>query len=131
MAAGLFKVVRPNGGEAGEVYPLSAKLVSEFLGTYILVLTVGLNVLGKSHAGAFSIAASLMCMIYALGDVSGANFNPAVTVALLINKKALDEPQVPTACKYIAAQIVGGIAAGFTYAGVYGMKTFSLAPGAG
>merc|ERR1719199_723771 len=65
LAAVLFKVVRPSGGEADEEYPLSAKLASEFIGTFILVLTVGLNVLGKSPAGAFSIAASLMCMIYA------------------------------------------------------------------
>merc|ERR1719174_3547795 len=115
LAAGLFKVVRPNGGEADEEYPLSAKLVSEFIGTYILVLTVGLNVLGSSPAGAFSIAASLMCMIYALGDVSGANFNPAVTVALIIHK-ALD---AATGGMYIGAQVAGGIAAALTYAGIY------------
>merc|ERR1712113_1200689 len=60
----------------------SSKLVSEFLGTFMLVLTVGLNVIGGSKAPVFSIAASLMCMIYALGSVSGAHFNPAVTVAI-------------------------------------------------
>ena len=57
---------------------MAKKCVSEFIGTYFLILTVGLNVLMKSPAGALSIAASLMCMIYALGGVSGANFNPAV-----------------------------------------------------
>merc|ERR1719197_1115266 len=127
LAAGLFKVVRPNGGEADEEYPLSAKLASEFIGTYILVLTVGLNVLGKSAAGAFSIAASLMCMIYALGDVSGANFNPAVTVALIIHQ-VLD---AATGGMYIAAQILGGIAAAATYALIYGGNTFPLGPGSG
>ena len=59
--------------------------VSEFLGTFILVLTVGLNVLSGSKAGAFSIAASLMCMIYALGTCSGAHFNPAVTLGVLLD----------------------------------------------
>jgi len=127
LAAGLFKVVRPNGGEADEEYPLSAKLASEFIGTYILVLTVGLNVLGKSPAGAFSIAASLMCMIYALGDVSGANFNPAVSLALLI-KKVLDPA---TAGAYMGAQILGGIAAAFTYSFIYSGEAFPLGPGAG
>ena len=63
------------------------KAVSEFVGTYFLVLTVFLNVTGASPAGGLSIAASLMCMIYALGSVSGANFNPAVTLALLITGK--------------------------------------------
>merc|ERR1719271_1497846 len=58
-----------------------AKALSEFLGTFFLVLTVGLNVTGGSPAPALSIGASLMCMIYALGSVSGAHFNPAVTLA--------------------------------------------------
>merc|ERR1719454_593915 len=66
---------------------LAKKAISEFVGTYFLVLTVYLNVTGASPAGGLSIAASLMCMIYALGGVSGANFNPAVTLALLITGK--------------------------------------------
>ncbi len=49
-------------------------MVSEFLGTFFLVLTVGLNVLTGSLAAALSIGAALMCMIYALGSVSGAHF---------------------------------------------------------
>merc|ERR1719331_2462383 len=134
LAAGLFKVVRPGGGEADEKYSTVSMCVSEFLGTYILVLTVGLNVMGKSPAGAFSIAASLMCMIYALGDVSGAKFNPAVSLAVYISKiqdgEASDHPISRTVTE-MAAQIAGGIAAAFTYAGIYGGKAFPLAPGAG
>merc|ERR1719217_1465590 len=89
LAAGAFMVCRGAQEEAADnevddvEIPMSAKLVSEFLGTYILVLTLGLNVLSGSAAGAFSIAASLMCMIYALGTVSGAHFNPAVTTAII------------------------------------------------
>merc|ERR1719310_2118323 len=86
LAAGLFRVVRPDDFDEahnGE-YNLTTKCVSEFLGTYILVLTVGLNVLNNSPAGAWSIAASLMCMIFALGNCSGAHFTPAVTVAIMI-----------------------------------------------
>merc|ERR1719401_2664561 len=84
MAAGLFAVVRPEefGGEKN----LGSELTSEFLGTFILVLTVGLNVSAGTSAAAFSIAASLMCMIYALGDVSGAHFNPAVTLAIKVSQ---------------------------------------------
>lgn len=51
-------------------------------GTFMLVVTVGLNVMGRTPDGAWSIACALMSMIYALGDVSGAHFNPAVTVAI-------------------------------------------------
>lgn len=130
LAVGAFKAVRPQGGAVDEQYTDVNKLLAEFIGTYVLVLTVGLNVLAKSPAGAFSIAASLMCMIFSLGDVSGANFNPAVTLALFINKqKAI--PDAATAGKYMGAQIVGGIAAAFTYSAVYSMEAFPLGPGAG
>jgi aquaporin Z len=130
LAAGLFKVVRPAEFEEGAETSTASKLTSEFLGTYILVLTVGLNVLGKSPAGAFSIAASLMCMIFALGDVSGAHFNPAVTLAIFCSKLC---PELTPADvgMYMGTQILGGIAAAFTYAGIYHGQTFPLGPGKG
>merc|ERR1712232_714907 len=61
--------------------------------------------MGLGGGNAFSIAASLMCMIYALGDVSGANFNPAVSLALIING-ALD---VATAGAYMGVQVLVGL----------------------
>ena len=82
LAAGPYRVVHPEEFSPGATATLGVKCCSEFIGTFFLVLTVGLNVLGKSPAGAWSIAASLMCMIYALGAVSGAHFNPAVTLAI-------------------------------------------------
>lgn len=129
LAVIAFKVVRP--GEfyrAGEIETsLASRLVSEFLGTYMLVLTVGLNVLGNSPAGAFSIASCLMCMIYAVGDVSGAHFNPAVTAAILASGK--DRNLTPAmACFYMAVQILGGVLAAFTYTFVYFGNTFPLGP---
>ena len=125
MAAAFYKVVRPEdfGGEKSEV----TELVSEFLGTYMLVLTVGLNVLGKSRAAAFSIAASLTSMIYALGDVSGAHFNPAVTVAILASGRCTELTPMK-AGTFAGAQIAGGIAAALTYAFIYQGATFGLGP---
>lgn len=125
LAAVLFKVVRPEDFDGEK--SAATELVSEFLGTYMLVLTVGLNVLGKSKAGAFSIAASLTSMIYALGDVSGAHFNPAVTVAILASGRCPNLTPVK-AGSFIGAQIAGGIAAAFTYAFVYKGATFALGP---
>ncbi len=60
-----------------------AKCTRELLGTFILVLTVGLNGLNKSSAGAYSIAVSLMWLIYSLGIVSGAHF-PSDSLVLYI-----------------------------------------------
>jgi aquaporin Z len=132
LAAGAFMVCRGAQEEAGDnevddvEIPMSAKLLSEFLGTYILVLTVGLNVLSGSAAGAFSIAASLMCMIYALGTVSGAHFNPAVTTAIICSGRG--KCTAKDGAHYIGVQILGGICAAFTYSALMNGETFALKP---
>jgi len=129
LAAGCFKVCRGEQEEDESAEPsVAAKLLSEFLGTYMLVLTVGLNVLSGSAAGAFSIAASLMCMIYALGTCSGAHFNPAVTVAIIASGRGKCSPK--DGAMYIGVQIVGGICAAFTYSALMNGETFALKPAA-
>jgi len=129
LAAGCFKVCRGEQEEDENADPsIAAKLLSEFLGTYMLVLTVGLNVLSGSAAGAFSIAASLMCMIYALGSCSGAHFNPAVTVAIICAGR--DKISPSHGAMYIGVQIIGGISAAFTYSALMNGTTFALKPAA-
>jgi len=135
LAALMFKVVRPDEFASEGSNPINSgkkpspgDLVSEFIGTFMLVLTVGLNVLGKSPAGAFSIAASLMCMIYALGDVSGAHFNPAVTLAIFASRRD-KEFDGAFAGKFIIAQLCGGICAAFTYSLIHNGGSFPLGPG--
>lgn len=116
-----------NPDEAG--YKKGSRLVSEFIGTFMLVLTIGLNVLGGSKAPVWSIAASLMCGIFALGNVSGGHFNPAVTLAITM---ANEDPKMKKdAGIYMIIQILGGFCAAMTYALLEGGKTFPLAPGAG
>lgn len=124
VAALLHRVVRPAeyGGSAQDVM---AKYVAEFIGTFYLVFTVGLNVMGGAAAGVFSIASSLMVMIYAFGDISGAHFNPAVTLAILFSGR--NKVSSVDAAIYIAVQILGGLAAGLVYYSVYG-HTFALGP---
>jgi len=126
LAAVFFRLVRPEEFGA-EGNPVVKNFLSEFLGTFILVLTVGLNVLGKSPAAAFSIAASLMCMIYALGDVSGAHFNPAVTLAIFASGLCGDLNGLQ-ALQHIGAQLLGGCVAAATYASIHHGETFDLGP---
>jgi aquaporin Z len=135
LAVVLFQACRPEEKRpdadppAGRPYNLGSRLLSEFIGTYMLVLTVGLNVLGGSKAPVWSIAASLMCMIFALGSCSGAHFNPAVTVAIAFSgRNKIDSSEVG---KYIGVQILGGICASFTYAIMERGQVFPLQPGAG
>merc|ERR1712166_865870 len=75
LAAGVYRALRTQ-----KTLPLQ-KYAAEFLGTFILVLTVAIG------GNAWSIAASLMCMIFALGSLSGANFNPAVSLSILITRR--------------------------------------------
>jgi len=131
LAVVLFKLVRPEENQA-EGTPLPAvqykdELVAEFIGTFMLVLTVGMNVLVESKAAAFSIAACLMCMIYAIGDISGGHFNPAVTVACFA-RGVTDKNK---ALAYIGTQLIAGFAGALACALVHGGSTFPIGPGPG
>jgi len=132
LAVAAFKAMRPeerDGSEPPETYELPSKLIAEAIGTFMLVLTVGMNVLVASKAAAFSIAASLMCMIYAVGDVSGANFNPAVTTAIVASRRGKLDPK--TAGFYVLTQLAAGLLAAFLYEAVHDGTTFPLGPGVG
>lgn len=107
----------------------AAALVGEFVGTFMLVFAVGCNVItGSASWAVTSIAMTLMVAIYSLGAVSGANFNPAVSLALALNNS--DEFDWGRAVKYMVAQIAGGIAAALAYGGLF-WDVFNLAPAAG
>lgn len=132
MAVVLFQMMRPEERDIGEPplnYSLFSKVLGEAIGTFMLVLTVGLNVLGSSKAAAFSIAASLMCMIYCIGDVSGAHFNPAVTLAIMGSGRGKISGR--DAGIYMITQVCSGILAAFTYQAVHDGTTFRLGPGEG
>jgi aquaporin Z len=103
--------------------------ISEFIGTFFLVFTVGLNVLGANPLAAISIGASLMCMIYALGSVSGAHFNPAVTTAIVLTGTS-DDCTLAAMPIYVLAQCLGGVAAAFSYVAITG-RIAQLKPGEG
>lgn len=127
VASLLHRIVRPaEYGHGDKQVTMASALVSEFLGTFFLVLTIGFNVLTKSPAAAWSIAAALMCMIYALGGVSGAHFNPAVTLAIGLSGRG-KSGGAGYAAMYIVVQILGAIAAGFVYSIIL-HDSFALGP---
>jgi len=100
--------------------------ISEFVGTFFLVLTVGFNVLQNTALAPISIGSILMAMIFATGKVSGGHFNPAVTLGIYCRGKI----DGSNAFGYMAVQILGGLAAGCVYLSILG-ATFSLGPGVG
>jgi len=95
-----------------------AKYIAGLTGTYFLVLTVGINVMTGSIGAALSIGAILTVMIYALGTVSGAHFNPAVTLAVWLSSRGLITAL--DAIMYVLFQLLGAALAGGTYAGIMG-----------
>jgi aquaporin Z len=64
------------------VGPQWNKYITEFIGTFFLVLTVGCSVAigGVGLMAALPIGSVLMVMIYAGGHISGGHYNPAVTL---------------------------------------------------
>jgi aquaporin Z len=60
---------------------MRARLVAEFVGTFFLVLTIGLTALVGTAFAPVAIGTVLAAMIYTTGHVSGAHFNPAITLA--------------------------------------------------
>ncbi len=94
------------------------KYWAELLGTYILVF-VGAGAIvidsvtggGVSHLGiGMTFGLVVMAMIYAIGDVSGAHINPAVTIAFAVAKRFPAKEVLP----YIIFQIVGALLASAT-----------------
>jgi aquaporin Z len=88
---------------------MAAKLLTEFIGTFFLVLTIGLTVLGGSTFAPLAIGAVLMVMVYMGGPISGGHFNPAVTLGVWMRGEKMARSEVGP---YMAAQTVGAFAAG-------------------
>ena len=94
------------------------KCIAECIGTYILVFCgTGAVIINQqtngtvTHAGiAITFGLVVMSLIYALGDISGAHMNPAVTIAFTIAKRFAPANVLP----YIFSQVTGAILASLT-----------------
>jgi aquaporin Z len=94
------------------------KYLVEFIGTFFLVLTVGMTVVepGVGNLAPLAIGSALMIMVYAGGHVSGGHYNPAVTLAAWLRGRC-SKADVPG---YIGSQIAAGIVAAFVVLGLKG-----------
>ena len=85
------------------------KYLVEFIGTFFLVFTIG-NVFIAPGAGPFAplaVGAVLVALIYAGGHISGAHYNPAVTMAFWFRGKMNPGDVFP----YMATQVAAGAVA--------------------
>ena len=94
---------------------LSRRLTAEFFGTaMLLAIVVGSGIMGERLAGGnaaiallgntIATGAGLVVLIHMFGPISGAHFNPAVTLAALLQRQS----DTRTAAAYILAQMAGG-----------------------
>ncbi len=113
------------------------RLFAETWGTFLLVVVAaGAVVVGARSGGAISLSMEVvapglmvMAIIYFMGTVSGAHLNPAVTLAFALRRN-FPWRRVPG---YIAAQIVGAIAAAAFLRAMFGVigRLGATAPGPG
>jgi aquaporin Z len=87
------------------------KYLTEFIGTFFLVLTIGCTVIsrGPGVIPPLAIGSALMIMVYAGGHVSGGHYNPAVTLGVWIRGRCATTDLAP----YWLSQIIGAFVAAF------------------
>ena len=100
------------------------KSIAEFIGTFALVFFgCGSMILSEINPSAISVDSIpiifgliVAAMIYAFGDISGAHFNPAVSLAFYQNKNI----NLKELCYYIPSQILGAVFASFSHSFFFG-----------
>jgi aquaporin Z len=96
------------------------KYIAEFIGTFFLVLTIGCTGVGAGAGviAPLAIGAALMVMVFAGGHISGAHYNPAVTLGVLIRGKVNGADVVPYMVAQLAGAMIAALAVKFLRAGV-------------
>ena len=112
-------------------FSLRARAATEFLGTaFLLAAVVGSGIMGERLAGGnvaiallantLATGAILIVLILALGPISGAHFNPAVTLGMALSR-SMAWREVPV---YLAAQLSGAFAGVASAHLMFGMPLF-------
>ncbi len=100
--------------------------LTELIGTFFLVLTIGLTVLGGTPMAPLAIGSALMIMVYMGGHVSGGHYNPAVSLGVWMRGKLDGKELLP----YWISQILGALLAALAVYIILG-QTFAPAPAPG
>src|SRR5215470_9575845 len=95
------------------------KYVTEFIGTFFLVFTIGCTVVGTGAGplAPLAIGAALMVMIYAGGHISGGHYNPAVTFGIWMRGKFETKDVAPYIVSQILASVIAAMAVKYLKAG--------------
>src|ERR1041385_1658421 len=100
------------------------KYLTEFIGTFFLVFTIGCTGVPPASPGVIpplAIGAILMTMVFAGGHISGAHYNPAVTLAVWMRGRCPKRDVVPYLVAQIAAALVAACAVSFLLGSAHAM----------
>ncbi|MFH1004051.1 MAG: aquaporin [Bacteroidota bacterium] len=90
------------------------KYLIEFIGTFFLVFVICFT--SGNYLAPFAIGSMLIAMVYIGENISGAHYNPAVTLAMLIRKKI----NIKNSMIYMAVQVIGAFVAAYCFYLVWG-----------
>ncbi len=96
------------------------KYLTELIGTFFLVFTIGCTVIGGGTGviPPLAIGAVLMVMVFAGGHVSGAHYNPAVTLAVWMRGRCDTKDVAPYMVFQVAGAVLAAVAVKFLQAGM-------------
>jgi len=107
--------------------PAISAYIIEFIGVLFLVMSIGFNsTIGNGNTAPLAIGVTLMVMIFMGGHISGAHFNPAVTMGVRLAGR--DHIETLPALMYMLVQLAGGFCAALIVWGITG-ETFAPTPG--
>ncbi len=88
---------------------MQRKLAVEAIGTFFLMFTIGMAAANAGALAPLAIGAVLMVMVFAGGHISGAHYNPAVSLAVFVRR----EMRLGELGPYVATQVAAATVAGF------------------
>eukprot|EP00966_Prymnesium_polylepis_P098803 2288056-Prymnesium_polylepis.2 len=101
---------------------LGAKLLTEFIGTFFLVFTISCSRAQGAALEPLAVGLVLAAMVFMGGHISGANYNPAVSLAVALRGKLPWDFQLTCSdmLAYMGVQVAGATAAGLISAWIFG-----------
>ena len=102
------------------------KYLTEFIGTFFLVLAITLSVITEQPLAPIAIGGTLMVMIFMGGHISGGHFNPAVSLAAMMRGALPTSDLIPYWIAQTGGALVAALLGNFIAAG-----SVAIAPGEG
>ena len=105
---------------APQPLPIMNKYIAEFIGTFFLIFTIGCTGIGAGAGviAPLAIGAALMVMVYAGGHISGAHYNPAVTLGVWMRGRVNTADVLPYIISQLIAAVLAAGAVKFLRAGI-------------